>query len=287
MRDEGQQPERGCKSAVCTLENCISNLLHGMKPKNCPAKRSFFHLMELLVAAPGVVLNRIAIQTKTRAHSIKFTLIELLVVIAIISILMAMLLPVLKKARDVTKQISCINNFKQLGTANMMYSVDNNDFLTPSYYMSGTYAYWWHQALLPPYLSYRGGLYISQISANARHPLACPVIGSEALKDIRYTYDGNGPCLNTGYNTFLALRKVNQYRLPSRHAVFMDSFGGQRIMGTGPLGGYCCYDLRHSRGINVLYVDLHADLRKLGSFNTTTSLTPFWKAEDAYIKFND
>ena len=41
------------------------------------------------------ILNRIAIQPGTRAHSIKFSLIELLVVIAIISILMAVLLPAL------------------------------------------------------------------------------------------------------------------------------------------------------------------------------------------------
>ena len=42
-----------------------------------------------------------------------FTLIELLVVIAIISILMAMLLPSLKQARDTAKQIICLNNIRQ------------------------------------------------------------------------------------------------------------------------------------------------------------------------------
>lgn len=56
-----------------------------------------------------------------------FTLIELLVVIAIIAVLMAILVPALKRAKEQGKRAACISNIKQLTLAWIMYCDDNDD----------------------------------------------------------------------------------------------------------------------------------------------------------------
>jgi prepilin-type N-terminal cleavage/methylation domain-containing protein/prepilin-type processing-associated H-X9-DG protein len=65
------------------------------------------------------------------ARACGFTLVELLVVVTIIALLLSILAPSLRSARETVKRAMCASNQRQLVIAAHAYAVDNRDFLNP------------------------------------------------------------------------------------------------------------------------------------------------------------
>jgi prepilin-type N-terminal cleavage/methylation domain-containing protein len=61
-----------------------------------------------------------------------FTLLELLVVLTIVSLLLAMLLPVIGVMRDAARQVSCLSNLRQLQLADFAYAGEHRGMVTPN-----------------------------------------------------------------------------------------------------------------------------------------------------------
>ena len=85
-----------------------------------------------------------------------FTLIELLVVIAIIGILLAIVVPALKKAKEAAREIICKTNIRQYGMVGTLYLQDNATkfpfpwciiYMRPGSFFTGAeYPHHWHDA---------------------------------------------------------------------------------------------------------------------------------------------
>ena len=78
--------------------------------------------------------EKVADQRSARPRSRKgFTLVELLVVIAIIGILIAPLLPAIKRAGEAARRMECQNHLKQLGLAMLNYTDSRKCFPSGGY----------------------------------------------------------------------------------------------------------------------------------------------------------
>lgn len=113
-------------------------------------------------------------------HTQAFTLIELLVVISIISLLIALLLPALSKARESARAIQCGNKLHQMSLGVAMYLNDNNDLMMGVFTVdagaitpSNPLRQWWLGRALGRYLLSNGND-SSMNDVADRHVYDCP-----------------------------------------------------------------------------------------------------------------
>ncbi len=185
-----------------------------------------------------------------------FTLVELLVVIGIISVLIAMLLPALQKARAAAVALNCASNMRQAGIALAMYQHDNKGFLPLP---SSDMLVWQHRLF-----KYIGG-------ERPYERICCPMIDKEINGASTLTFGLNVVLVEFNLTMY---KKTDRLKNTSKIILVADTKVRTPRLALNPWNSsfelmpkdnypYTAYimsgiaDYRHSKKANVLYLDRH------------------------------
>ena len=245
---------------------------------------SFFRLKN----SDETTLPALKKQVKLRS----FTLIELLVVIAIIAILAAMLMPALQQAREAAKTSKCINNFKQWGAYNALYSSNYDDYFMISQFIYTRYPT--GKNFLEVHTALEEDIqYITEWRQNRniqyfkKDSLYCPMgLGrpkDPVASDTFGTNEGIIACnlRLREHNTTNAsypykIMKRGGIKKPSTMLDYCESVNTSPSSGSGQYTVVWTSFLqyRHKNMTNVLFVDGHAALCAKGSLDTQKNMCP-------------
>jgi prepilin-type N-terminal cleavage/methylation domain-containing protein/prepilin-type processing-associated H-X9-DG protein len=218
-----------------------------------------------------------------------FTLIELLVVIAIIAILMSILMPALRSAKEHGKRIVCSSHLKTLGLANVLYSDESDGWYVPIMDRTlGDDRYWPANVQFRELIGYKPKNAVANEGWNAPREYLCPSdrISIKQIEDRQYNN-----WLSYGYNLTdwyftdwfgigYAGHKNTTVPGPANELIFTESndwwawwwganyedgwdvLGQDTIMPYKDVGtdGPTLY--RHSEGVNLAFYDGHTAYMK-------------------------
>ncbi|MCD4824316.1 MAG: type II secretion system GspH family protein [Phycisphaerae bacterium] len=179
-----------------------------------------------------------------------FTLIELLVVIAIISLLVSILVPSLKRARDLTKRVVCASNQHHITLAYTSYASEYSSYVPVGYWSVKQFNYLIY-ATGGPGLIIFGNLYLADLMPDPK-AFYCPAnttdLGACFDTDRNPWPPGSGGHTRAGYGArpevnWRYSKRVRLYELGSK-AVVADYTSGAGSV-----------NVRHKDGLNVGYGD--------------------------------
>lgn len=208
------------------------------------------------------------------------TLTEMLIVVAIISVLIALLLPTVGRAKTAAKDVACLNNLRQIHLYMNLYAGDNDGFM-PSSSETGI-------GIVPPWY-----IVLQAYTTNAQTVFMCPAWRKGGDVPSPQFHDSGG----YGANEFLIPRcdtfngsqddlplKIDYIPVPSEGIMFHDNYsplGGKPTSWAGdPVAWDQTVRTRHSgNGFQAVFFDGHTERFTLASpsyvWDTDVLITPY------------